>query len=81
MAGLQHKFFVLEPAGTSLTAQASRMAMVAYARVIEANDPRLAKELRDWATREWQKSDKNKITSPPEGPTQLSLPDDDIPIT
>jgi len=51
MAGLQMKYFVLKPTGEDLYAGASRLAMLEYARVIEPENPELAKELREWVDR------------------------------
>ncbi len=51
-------YFVLQPKQVSgthegvLHAQASRRAMRTYANVIEACDPALAHELRQWADKE-----------------------------
>lgn len=50
--GLYMKYFVLKPRGNSIHATASRCAMRAYARFIEAEDPDLAKALNAWVTNE-----------------------------
>lgn len=52
MNGLLMKYFVLKPKGSSLHALASREAMRVYADAIEINEPLLAKEVREWVTRE-----------------------------
>lgn len=46
------KYFVLKPAGDSPYHHASRAAMHKYAFFIEKQNPELAKELREWATKE-----------------------------
>ncbi|MDA3780460.1 MAG: hypothetical protein PF487_09635 [Bacteroidales bacterium] len=51
MVELKMKYFVLKPTGTDLYAGASRLAMLEYARVIEPENPELAKELREWVDR------------------------------
>ena len=48
-SGLQMKYFVLKPSGPSPYAKASRMAMREYAKAIEAENPDLSRELREWA--------------------------------
>ncbi len=52
MNGLLMKYFVLKPKGFDLYAYASREAMRAYASIIFNENPELAKELREWASRE-----------------------------
>lgn len=52
MPGLQMKYFVLKPRGTDAYASASRAAMHQYAKFIEHENPKLAKELREWAADE-----------------------------
>lgn len=54
---LTMKYFVLKPRGTDVFAAASRKAMIAYAKHIEANAEdqearALAKELFDWIFKE-----------------------------
>ena len=52
---LELKFFTLKPRSDSpddVYALASRMAMLTYADVIEAEDRELANGLRDWVKRE-----------------------------
>lgn len=49
---MEMKYFVLKPRGIDRHALASREAMRAYAYVIEAEDPLLAKELLRWAAME-----------------------------
>ena len=51
--GLYPKYFILKPKGQSAYAIASRRAMREYARSIQAENPRLCKELREWADEEW----------------------------
>ena len=51
MNGLMMKYFVLKPTGEDLYAGASRLAMLEYARVIEPENPELAKALREWVER------------------------------
>lgn len=46
------KYFVLKPAGDNAYAEASRLAMRAYATKIYGENAELAKELREWADRE-----------------------------
>lgn len=48
MSGLEMKYFVLKPAGTSLHALACREAMRTYADIIEEDIPELAEDLREW---------------------------------
>lgn len=52
MSGLQMKYFVLKPAGSSPYARASRAAMRAYARQIEPMNKELASDLMEWAYKE-----------------------------
>jgi len=52
MEGLQMKYFVLKPKGKDRYAEASRKAMRAYATHIEAVNPELTKQLRQWADNE-----------------------------
>jgi hypothetical protein len=52
MNGLEMKYFVLKPKGKDRYAEASRVAMRGYARVIEEENPELAKSLREWADNE-----------------------------
>ena len=54
--GIQLKYFVLKPAGTSMHAHASRIAMDAYADIIKGVDMDLARALRTWARRETLKA-------------------------
>jgi hypothetical protein len=51
--GLYMRYFVLKPKGNDAYAIASRRAMREYARSIEATNPQLTKELREWADSEW----------------------------
>lgn len=60
MKGLKMKYFVLKPNGNDVYAEASRAAMNQYARLIEHKNPKLAKELRDWAFDELSKTNKFK---------------------
>ena len=48
MNGLQMKYFVLKPKGNDAYANASRMAMAAYAKAINDENPKLKQELIDW---------------------------------
>ena len=50
--GLKLKYFVLKPEGEDLFAEASRQAMLAYARVIKSEDPDLYEELILWIDHE-----------------------------
>lgn len=52
MSGLQMKYFVLKPNGNDRYARASRVAMRAYARSIDRENPELALQLEEWAARE-----------------------------
>ena len=52
MSGLQMKYFVLKPNGSDRYARASRVAMRAYARSIDRENPELALQLEEWAGRE-----------------------------
>jgi hypothetical protein len=47
------KYFVLKPRGTDLHAKASRRAMRSYAALIAYENADFAKELRDWADKEF----------------------------
>ena len=60
MSGLQMKYFVLKPHGNDIYAEASRIAMQAYARRIEEIDGTFACQLIEWANREWAVSDEGK---------------------
>ncbi len=46
------KYFVLKPRGDDPYARASRAAMRRYAKLIDSENPQLAKDLRDWAESE-----------------------------
>lgn len=48
MSGLQLKYFTLKPKGENAYAEASRIAMLAYASAIEAENLYLAQDLRQW---------------------------------
>lgn len=50
--GLLMKYFVLKPKGKDVYARASRKAIRAYAMGVYAENPQLAKDLRDWADTE-----------------------------
>lgn len=52
MNGLTMKYFVLKPRGEDIYAAASRKAMRAYARLIQNENPELARELIEWADAE-----------------------------
>lgn len=52
MDGLVMKYFVLKPKGDDIYAQASRRAMRSYARLVQHENPTLAKQLTDWADSE-----------------------------
>ncbi len=57
--GLDMKYFVLKPSSRIFEdpyANASRVAMHAYANSIASVNPELAKELREWANREYELS-------------------------
>lgn len=54
MSGLIMKYFVLKPEGDDIYAQSSRRAMRAYAKLIQVENPELAKELVEWADREYE---------------------------
>lgn len=49
---LEMKYFVLKPKGNSPFAEASRSAMLAYAKSIESTDAFMARSLRIWAENE-----------------------------
>ena len=49
---LEMKYFVLKPKGKTIHAQASRLALHAYAIIIQETDPELALALRTWAHKE-----------------------------
>lgn len=48
--GLLMKYFVLKPRGNDEYARASRAAMLAYAKEIEATDQQLSRQLEDWVS-------------------------------
>jgi len=48
MSGLEMKYFVLNPRGSTLYSQASREAMLTYADYIEGENEELANDLRYW---------------------------------
>ena len=55
MPGLEMKYFVLKPRSKGVSdfyANASRLAMKAYAKEIEAINPKLSLELVNWANKE-----------------------------
>lgn len=54
--GLEMKYFVLKPGGDNKYAQASREAMIAYAKAIDSTNPKLSEELEDWVYREERKA-------------------------
>ncbi len=45
------QYFVLKPDGDDAEAEASRLAMLTYADVIQRTDPDLARDLRFWVQR------------------------------
>ncbi len=49
---LEMKYFVLKPSSNTIYGEASRKAMLAYARVIEEEAPDFSYELRQWINRE-----------------------------
>jgi hypothetical protein len=61
--GLQMKYFVLKPKGkdgNDVYAQASRHAMMTYARYIQRDNPELAKNIVDWVNDCYEPSDGDK---------------------
>lgn len=52
MSGLQMKYFVLKPKGSSAYAMASRNALDVYARSIRNENVELCDDLYAWITRE-----------------------------
>ena len=52
MDGLMLKYFVLKPKGDTVYAQASRMAMRAYAKHIRFDNPQLSSDLYNWTENE-----------------------------
>lgn len=50
--GLKMRYFVLKPKGHDVYAEASRLAMEAYAAAIKADNPELSTSLRSWVTNE-----------------------------
>ena len=52
MEGLKMKYFVLKPAGNDIYAKASRDAMIAYAKTIKEENPKLSGELMVWVSEE-----------------------------
>ena len=56
MTGLEMKYFVLKPKGDDTYANASRHAMIEYARLIGPSNRKLEKDLVVWANREHQSS-------------------------
>lgn len=48
MEGLKMKYFVLKPKGETPYHNASRMAMLAYAKAIDDENPKLKQELINW---------------------------------
>ena len=56
---LEMKYFVLKPRGNNLYAAASRLAMDAYAHVIQDTDHELANSLKTWVYNERQKATKD----------------------
>jgi len=48
MTGLKMKYFVLKPKGNDAYANASRMAIAAYAKAIDDENPKLKQDLVDW---------------------------------
>ncbi len=58
---LELKYFVLNPGGKKRAyARASRDALRAYSKAIQAEDPILASQLKDWADREEIKAHEEK---------------------
>ena len=55
-SGLQMKYFVVKPSGTSPYAMASRRAIIEYGLAIKLHDPELAEDLFEWAKREARKA-------------------------
>ena len=52
MSEISMKYFVLKPSGDNKYAAASRKAMRAFASHIRNDNPKLSKELREWADKE-----------------------------
>jgi len=52
MEGLEMKYFFLKPKGDDIYALASRLAIRRYARVISAENPKLAEDLKEWVNSE-----------------------------
>ena len=50
--GITLKYFVLKPKGNDKYAFASRQAMLIYSELIKEVNPVLAKNLKEWSTRE-----------------------------
>lgn len=48
MTGLEMKYFVLKPKGNDAYANASRKAIIAYAKAIDDVNPKLKQELIVW---------------------------------
>ena len=61
MSGLEMKYFMLEPKGSDIYAEASRAAIRAYADVICNENSQLADELVDWTNVEEANSQKELV--------------------
>ena len=58
MKGLMMKYFVLKPGGNDDYAEASRLALLAYAKRIRLKNPELADDLDMWARVEQREASK-----------------------
>lgn len=52
MEGLIMQYFVLKPGNEGWHGRASRAAILAYAESVRADNPKMAKQLEDWANAE-----------------------------
>lgn len=51
---MELKYFVLKPKGLDIHAMASRAALKTYAMILQAEDPKMALEMRNWANNEME---------------------------
>lgn len=54
------KYFVLKPKGNDIYAQASRDAMIQYAKTITIENNDLSQDILEWVLREQNKAKENK---------------------
>ena len=75
MSGLEMRYFILKPGGKGLHGFASREAMLLYAKIIEADQPEFAMEIRSWVENETEKKKIEAMADTLGNPFDRSLED------